>query len=130
MTPRAHSWPGRGCRLPPAPWPCCAAAPRPRPCPRRTASSLAREWEGKILFLRSSLNVLPFFADGSKRLISPLHCRLHSRRFPPTPRAPPSPRGRWRRCLPMGTKVRIEKLEFPTGLVRNPPAAHTPRQNP
>jgi hypothetical protein len=102
----------------------CAGAPLPdvdRP-------SLARGWEGKTFYLRSSLNVMPFFADASRRLASPL--------FPDSilllqdSQGAPIPPGPVEEVLPMGTRVRVDRVEFPSGLVvaRRPP--NTPRHDP
>ncbi len=48
----------------------CSAA---RTVPDADRHSLARAWEGKLVYLRSSVNVLPFHADASRRLVTPLH---------------------------------------------------------
>ncbi|HEY3452161.1 MAG TPA: hypothetical protein VGK67_37805 [Myxococcales bacterium] len=90
--------------------------------------SLARAWDGKLVYLRSSVNVLPLFADGSRRLVSPLH--PDSILLLADGRGAPVPPGPVESVVPMGSRVRIQKLEFPTGLVvtRRPPG--TPREHP
>ena len=102
----------------------CAGAP----LPDADRLSLTRGFEGKVFYLRASLNVMPFFADGGKHLVSPL--------FPDSillladaKGAPVAP-GPVEEVLRMGTQVRVEKVEFASGLAvtRRPP--NTPRQSP
>jgi hypothetical protein len=102
----------------------CAGAP----LPDADRPSLVRGWEGQTFYLRSSLNLMPFFGDASNRLASPL--------FPDSvllledSKGAPIAPGPVEEVLPMGTRVRVDKVEFPSGLVvvRRPP--NTPRHNP
>ena len=88
--------------------------------------SLERAWDGKAAYLRSSLNVLPFFGEADKRLVSPL--------YPDSIQLPAGAAGAQallpgpvESVVPMGAQVRIEKLEFPTSLWASPRPLHTPR---
>ncbi|MBI5542973.1 MAG: hypothetical protein HY901_03735 [Deltaproteobacteria bacterium] len=103
---------------------CAAASPLPDP----DRHALLRSFEGKVLFLRTSLNVLPFFADDTRHLASPLHAdSIHL--LDDTKGVPIMP-GAVVQVIPLGTKVRIEKVEFPTGLVVSRRPLYTPRDNP
>jgi len=103
----------------------CSAA---RTVPDADRHSLARAWEGKLVYLRSSVNVLPFHADASRRLVTPLH--LDSIVPVSDGQGRPVPVGPVEAVVPLGTAARVEKLEFPTGLglARRPPG--TPRDCP
>lgn len=98
-----------------------------RTVPDADRHALTRSWEGRLLYLRSSLNVMPFFTDASKRLVSP---------WPPdsillledTRGAPILP-GAAEGLLALGTKVRVERVEFPTGLTVTRRPLYTPREN-
>lgn len=90
--------------------------------------SIARDLEGRALYLRGSLHVLPFFGDRARRLVSQL---------PPDsvellddtsgkPILPGPPEG----LLELGTRVRIEKVEFPTSLAMARRPLYSPRPNP
>lgn len=103
----------------------CASAPL---LPENDRLALDREWENKVLYLRASLNVTPFFSDASKRLASPLHADSILL-LVDTKGAPISP-GEVESVVPMGTKVRIEKIEHPTGLTVTRRPLYTPRNNP
>jgi hypothetical protein len=103
----------------------CATATQ---LPDADRQAVIRGWEGRIYYLRASLNVMPFFVDGSKHLVSP---------WPPdslplledTKGAPILP-GAVEEVLPLGTKVRVDKIEFPTALVITRRPLYTPRENP
>lgn len=99
-----------------------------RTVPDADRHSLAAAWDGKVVYLRSSLNVLPFYADATKRLVSPLHADSI---LPATDaRGAPVGPGPVESMLPMGTRVRVDKLEFPTGLVVARRPVGTPRESP
>lgn len=95
--------------------------------PEQDRAALAKQWEGRILYCRSSLNVLPFYADTTRRLVSPLPAdSIHL--LDDTQGAPILP-GAVEQVLPLGTKVRLERIEYPTGLVRTRRPLYTPRDN-
>lgn len=103
----------------------CASATR---LPEADRLSLPKAFEGKLYYLRSSLNVMPFFADDSKRLVSPLPADSILL-LQDSQGAPISP-GAVESVLPMGSKVRVEKVELPTGLVVARRPLYTPRESP
>lgn len=98
-----------------------------RTVPEGERHALTRSWEGKILFLRASLNVMPFFTDSTKRLVSPWPADsvLLLEDTKGAPILPGEPEG----LLALGTKVRIEKVEFPTGLAVTRRPLYTPRES-
>ncbi|WP_426731244.1 hypothetical protein [Myxococcus faecalis] len=76
-------------------------------------------------YLRLSGNVTPFFGDSSKRLLTPyapedVHLLDDSSGKPISP-------GAVERTLPVGTKLRITKVEFPTAWVVAERVLYTPR---
>ena len=90
--------------------------------------AIVRDLEGRALFLRASVHVLPFFGDTSRRLITPL---------PPdsvelledasgNPILPGPAEG----LLALGTRVRIQKVELPTSLAMARRPLYSPRPNP
>jgi hypothetical protein len=102
--PAPAAWPP-----PPSPpgWRCGVSAARTVP----TRPPLARpRLEGKLVHLRSSVNVLPFHADASRRLVTPLHLDSIS----PGPGRPGAPvaGGPGGGGGAAGTAARVEKLEF------------------
>jgi hypothetical protein len=89
---------------------------------------VTRELEGKEVYLRPSVYVLPFFSDTSRWLLSPLppeciHLLEDTSGKPILPGAP-------ERIVPAGTAVRIDKVEFPTSLAVTRRPLYSPRTNP
>lgn len=89
---------------------------------------LARDLEGKTLHLRASNHVMPFFTDSTRRLISPLppdsiELLVDPSGHPILPGAPED-------LLALGSKVRVEKVEFPTSLVVTRRPLYSPRTVP
>lgn len=79
-------------------------------------------------FLKLSYYVTPFFGDASKKLLTPV---------PPeeidwlsTPGGETVNPGKVERVLPVGTRVRIAKVEFPTAWVMTERVLYTPRDRP
>ncbi|MGI5864379.1 MAG: hypothetical protein ACOX6T_20330 [Myxococcales bacterium] len=89
---------------------------------------LARDLEGKVLHLRASNHVMPFFTDSTRRLISPLPPDSIELLVDPSgqPILPGEPEG----LLTLGSKVRVEKVEFPTSLVVTRRPLYSPRTVP
>lgn len=89
---------------------------------------LTRELEGRPMHLRASLHVLPFFSDTTRRLVSPLPPDSIELLVDPSgePILPGQPEG----LLPLGQKVRVEKVEFPTSLVVTRRPLYSPRTVP
>ena len=89
---------------------------------------LTRSLEGSTLHLRASVHVMPFFSDGTRRLISPLPPDSIELLLDPSgvPILPGEPEG----LLPLGSKVRVEKVEFPTSLVVTRRPLYSPRTVP
>ncbi len=89
---------------------------------------LTRELEGGVFYLRASVHVLPFFSDPTRRLVTPL---------PPdsvdlledTSGKPILP-GPSAALIPLGQRVRIDKIEFPTSLAIARRPLYSPRTNP
>ncbi|NTX36817.1 hypothetical protein HUA78_20440 [Myxococcus sp. CA033] len=76
-------------------------------------------------YLRVSGNVIPFFGDGSKRLLTP-YAPDDVRLLDDSNGKPINP-GAVERTLPVGTKLRITKVEFPTAWVVAERVLYTPR---
>lgn len=76
-------------------------------------------------YLRISGNVTPFFGDGSKRLLTP-YAPDDVRLLDDGGGKPIHP-GAVERTLPVGTKLRITKVEFPTAWVVAERVLYTPR---
>ncbi|TQF09450.1 hypothetical protein FJV41_44520 [Myxococcus llanfairpwllgwyngyllgogerychwyrndrobwllllantysiliogogogochensis] len=76
-------------------------------------------------YLRVSGNVIPFFGDGSKRLLTPY--APDDVRFLDDSNGKPINPGAVERTLPVGTKLRITKVEFPTAWVVAERVLYTPR---
>ncbi|NTX62544.1 hypothetical protein HUA74_17970 [Myxococcus sp. CA051A] len=76
-------------------------------------------------YLRISGNVIPFFGDGSKRLLTP-YAPDDVRLLDDSNGKPINP-GAVERTLPVGTKLRITKVEFPTAWVVAERVLYTPR---
>lgn len=96
--------------------------------PDSDRQQVAHELEGQSRYLRSSVHVLPFFSDPSRRLLSaqpPDSIELIND-TEGRPILPGEPTG----LLPLGTRVRIEKVEFPTSLVVTRRPVYSPRTQP
>lgn len=89
---------------------------------------LTREYEGKTAFLRASLHVLPFFSDTTRRLVSALPPDSIELLLDGSGAAilPGAPEG----MLELGTRVRVERVEFPTSLVVTRRPLYSPRTQP
>jgi len=83
--------------------------------------ALVRDYAGTDaqLFLKLSYFVTPFFGDSTKRLLTAL-----------PPEELPTPPGPVEAVLPAGTRVRILRLEFPTGWSARERSPATPRTQP
>ena len=79
-------------------------------------------------YLRLSYFVMPFFGDATKRLLSPL--RPEEIQLLESPDHRLIPPGRVERVLPAGTRVRVERVEFPTSLNVAVRVAYSPRTQP
>jgi hypothetical protein len=90
--------------------------------------AIAAEFEGKTLYLRSSLNVMPFFGDPTRRLVSPWPA--DSARLLESGRGEPILPGPVERLLIQGSRARIDKVELPTAanIAMRPPVS--PRDSP
>jgi hypothetical protein len=104
-----------------------ACAPRASiPNPER--ERVGRELTGQRRWLRAAANSGPFFGDPTKKLLTeqpPAELELlettgGARIAPPTPE----------RVLRPGTRVRIQKIEFPTGWIISRRIVMTPRYHP
>lgn len=103
----------------------CASVPQ---LPDLDTTKLASDFRGKIVYLRSSLHVMPFFSDSSKKLASiypPDSVELlndtQGKVILPGPSAG---------LLPLGTMVRLEKVEFPSAWTMARRPLYSPRSNP
>jgi hypothetical protein len=76
-------------------------------------------------FLRVSVFVTPFFGDATKKLLTPVPPELV--RMMEQPDGTPINPGPVEKILPVGTRVRIEKVEFPTAFVMTGRVLMTPR---
>ncbi|MFN7134344.1 MAG: hypothetical protein ACK4N5_19855 [Myxococcales bacterium] len=96
--------------------------------PDEERTKLSRDYEGGTYHLRTSLTVTPFFSDNTRRLVSPLPAdAIHL--LNDTEGQPILP-GPQEGILPLGTRVRVEKVEFPTGLVVTKRPLYSPRDVP
>lgn len=93
--------------------------------PPTEASALARTLAGEPRYLRVSMYVTPFFGDATKRLLTAL---------PPdevellaNPDGTPVSPGPIQGVLPVGTRVRIREVEFPSAMVMTQRVLFTPR---
>jgi hypothetical protein len=89
---------------------------------------VARELEGGAYYLRASVHVLPFFSDPTRRLVTPLP--PDSVELLEDPSGNPILPGPSEALIPIGTRVRIDKVEFPTSLVIARRPLYSPRTNP
>ncbi|QSQ15525.1 hypothetical protein [Myxococcus landrumensis] len=92
-----------------------------------TRASLQRTFTGPeaVQYLRLSGNVTPFFGDSSKRLLTP-YAPEDVRMLDDSNGKPINP-GAVERTLPVGTKLRITQVEFPTAWVVAERVLYTPR---
>jgi hypothetical protein len=95
--------------------------------PPDARASLDRALTGPeaVQYLRVSGNVTPFFGDASKRLLTP-YAPEDVRLLDDTKGKPINP-GAVERILPVGTKLRITKVEFPTSWVVAERVLYSPR---
>ncbi|MCE9671143.1 hypothetical protein LY474_25355 [Myxococcus stipitatus] len=102
----------------------CASYTRMAP---ESRASLQRTLTGPDAeqFLRVSAHVTPFFGDGSKRLLTP-YAPEDLRLLDDSGGKPINP-GPVETTLPVGTKLRITKVEFPTAWVVAERVLYTPR---
>ncbi len=89
---------------------------------------IERDLTGARYYLRSSLFVMPFFHDESRRLASPYHPDSIELLLSPTGEviSPGDEEG----LLPIGSQVRIDKVEMPTSLVVTRRPLYSPRDVP
>ncbi len=90
--------------------------------------SLERDLEGRAFFLRASAHVLPFFGDATRRLATLLP--PDSVELIDDPSGQPILPGPTEGLLEIGTRVRIQKVEFPTSLAMARRPLYSPRPNP
>jgi hypothetical protein len=102
----------------------CGSHTRMPPEARASLSSTLTGPEAEQ-YLRLSGNVTPFFGDASKRLLTP-YAPEDVRLLDDTGGKPINP-GAVERILPVGTKVRITRVEFPTSWVVAERVLYTPR---
>ncbi len=96
--------------------------------PDEERARLAQDFEGGVFHLRASMTVTPFFSDGTRRLVSQLPAdSIHV--LDDTEGKPILP-GEQEAILPLGTRVRVDKVEFPTGLVVTKRPLYSPRDVP
>lgn len=96
--------------------------------PDEERTQLTRDFEGGVYHLRASMTVTPFFSDGTRRLASRLPAdSIHL--LDDTKGQPLLP-GPQEAILPLGTRVKIDKVEFPTGLVVTRRPLYSPREVP
>ena len=95
--------------------------------PPEARASLDRALTGPeaVQYLRVSGNVTPFFGDASKRLLTP-YAPEDVRLLDDTKGQPINP-GAVERILPVGTKLRITRVEFPTSWVVAERVLYSPR---
>ena len=96
--------------------------------PEADRRPMAQRWEGRVVFLRSSLNVMPFFADPTRLLVSPyfpdsIHLVDDASGRPVSP-------GAVEGVLPLGTAVRVDRIEHATSLAMVRRAPGSPRECP
>ena len=104
------------------------ACPSATLLPDDQRNQVTKDFEGKILFLKPATYVLPFFSVPESRLVSPLppdsiHLLDDTKGEPILPGEPEA-------ILKAGTRVRVEKLEFPTGFVVTKRPLYSPRTSP
>ncbi len=88
----------------------------------------SRELEGESRFLAVAVNVGPFFGDATKLLVSDQpFSELDLLQSTGGERIPPP---RVERVLTPGTRVRVDKVEFPTGWLIAKRVVMTPRYHP
>lgn len=105
----------------------CASQTKMAPQERATVE---RELTGPASekYLRLSYFVMPFFGDGSKKLLS--HLPPDEVRLVEHPGGEPVNPGAVEKILPAGTRVRITRVEFPTAWVFTERVPYTPRWAP
>lgn len=89
------------------------------------AAALERELVGQQRYLKVSMYVTPFFKDSTRKLLTPVppdEVRL----LDDTAGKPMSP-GEIERVVPVGTPVRITRVEFPSATVMAQRLLYTPR---
>ncbi len=93
--------------------------------PPGQVADLERALSGQARFLRVSMHATPFFGDATKRLVTPVPPEL-VRLLDDTSGKPINP-GPIERTWPVGTAVRILKVEFPSNWVMAERVLYTPR---
>lgn len=93
--------------------------------PPAQISELERSLTGQERFLRVSMYATPFYGDATKRLMTPVPPEL-VRYLDDTSGKPINP-GPIERTWPVGTKVKITRVEFPTSWVMAERVLYTPR---
>lgn len=93
--------------------------------PPSQVSELERSLTGQERFLRVSMYATPFYGDATKRLMTPVPPEL-VRYLDDTSGKPINP-GPIERTWPVGTKVKITRVEFPTSWVMAERVLYTPR---
>jgi hypothetical protein len=93
-------------------------------------SAIERELTGpgREKFLKLSYYVTPFFGDASKKLLT--HVPPEEVRLLNHPNGEPVNPGPVQKVLPVGTRVRVLKVEFPTSWVVTERVLYTPRSQP
>lgn len=93
--------------------------------PPTEASALERSLTGEKRFLRTSMYQMPFFGDATRRLLTPLAPEL-VRLLNDTNGKPINP-GAVEKTFPVGTPLKIAKVEFPTAWAMTERVLYTPR---
>lgn len=103
----------------------CGCATAQVALPPTESAALMRELNGQQRFLRVSMNVMPFYGDATRRLLTPLEPTLV--RFLDDTSGNPIDPGAVEATFPAGTPVRIAKVEFPSGWTMAERVLYTPR---
>jgi len=93
--------------------------------PPTEASALERSLVGEKRFLRASMYQTPFFGDATRRLLTPYSPELV--RLLNDPGGKPINPGTVEKISPVGTPLKITKVEFPTAWAMTERVLFTPR---